>query len=375
MQIYTDPVEFAKFHKLLMNNAPESYAPYYFPLEMNGKDPLPGVSWKNNRKTFKEAYYLMKSGYNIGVAATDTDKLAIVDIDDISQVPEIKPTLKIRSRKRLGEHNFYFTNDIVGTGRTAKSNIPTEDAGEVRSRWQYVVASGSYVQCTEEEIQRIPEEDRGNAGRYSVLKEDKVCFITFEELPDVYKNQVYKKEADAAAKEARIQERRARKGNEKKESNLKSAMWSLTIFDVTGKMDDPNYKFCSPFHDSKTYKDTSVSQGVMHCWRHLVCHSALTYLAVESGVSTCSGAGYPHGGGCSDVDFEDPFTVYTVWKHAKDKGLIPEDDPIPYQGLVYYALQKKICTKKQLINGWKLPGFLYHVAIIMGSKEGINFGR
>lgn len=375
MEIKTNPKEFLKFHSLLMASAPEGYQPYYFPLEIGGKDPLPYISWKKNRKTFNEAYNLMKRGHNIGIAATDKDSLVIVDIDDKSQVPEIKPTLKIRSRKRLGEHNFYFTTDKPGIGRTAKSNIPTEDAGEVRSMWQYVVASGSFVQCTDEEISRIPEDDRNNAGRYSILKEDSVCAITFNELPDVYKNCVYKKEADAAAKQARLQERQAKKGNERRESNLKSALWSLTIFDVTGRMDDPNYKFCSPFHDSKTYKDTSVSQGVLHCWRHLVCHSALTYLAVECGISNCSGAGYPHGGGCSDVDFEDPVTVYTVWKYAKDKGYLPEGDPIPYQGLVYYALEKKICTKKQLIDGWKLPGFLYHIAILMGSKEGINFGR
>lgn len=378
MDMYTDPEEFKKFHELLTADAPTGYFPYYFPLDIGGKDPLPNKSWKNNRKTFREAYKLMERGYNIGIAATDKDPLVIVDIDDKSQVPSIKQTLKISSRKRIGEHNFFFTEDEPGNGRTAKNNIPTENAGEVRARWQYVVASGSFVRCTEEEISRIPDTDKNNAGRYSILKSDAVTTITFAELPDVYKNAVYKKEHDADAKavrQARHQERNARFCNEKLETNLKSALWDLTIYDVTGKSDDPNHKFCSPFHDSKTYKDTSIGHGVMHCWRHLVCHSALTYLAVECGISTCSGAGYPHGGGCSDVDFEDPHTVYSVWKYAKERGLIPDDDPIPYKGLVYYALSKKICTKKQLIDGWKLPGYIYHIAILAGSRGGINFGR
>jgi putative DNA primase/helicase len=378
MTVRTDPEEFVKFHKLLIKDAPQLFEPFYFTLEKEGKDPLSGVSWKNNRKTFEEAYNLMKRGYNIGIAATDKDPLVIVDVDDKAQVPEIKKTLKAKSRKRIGEHNFFFTDDIPKEPHSAKNNIPTEDAGEVRSCWQYVVAAGSFVACTEDEISKIPEDDRENAGKYSVSEEDKVANIIFEELPDVYKNEVFRKEAlaeEKAKKQAELQERKAKLGNEKRESSMKSALWDLTIYDVTGKRDDPNFKFPSPFHDSKTYKDTSISGGVMHCWRHLCCHSALTYLAVEAGVSTCNGAGYPHGGGVSDVDFEDPYTVYTVWKYAKDKGFIPENDPIPYQGLVYYALNRKICTKKQLIGGWKLPGFLYHIAVLLSGKEGLNLGR
>jgi putative DNA primase/helicase len=118
MSIYTDYKEFMRFHSLLMATAPEGYQPFYFPLDKEGKDPLPKISWKNNRKTFKEACSLMRQGYNIGIAATDKDPLVIVDIDDKSQVPELKPTLKIISRKRLGEHNFFFTNDKPGAGRT-----------------------------------------------------------------------------------------------------------------------------------------------------------------------------------------------------------------------------------------------------------------
>lgn len=375
MSVYTSQTEFKRFHELLTKNAPLSFVPFYFPLEVCGKNPLPKISWKNNRKTFTEAYDLMGQGYNIAIAATEKDCLVIVDIDDLSQVENIKPTLKIRSRKRLGEHNFYFTMDKPDSDRSAKSNIPTDDAGEVRSRWQYVVAAGSYVQCSDDEISKIPKNDRENAGKYSIIEDRDVSEITFDQLPDVYKHAVYKKESDIAAREVYVQERNARKGTEKRESNSKSALWTLTIHDVTGKKDDPNYKFSSPFHGSSTFKDTSVSGGVMHCWRHLVCHSALTYLAVEAGISTCGGAGYPHGGGCSDVNFDDPYTIYTVWKYAKDAGYLPKNDPIPQQGVVYYALSKKICTTKQLIDGWKLPGYIYHIAVLVATKEGIHFGR
>lgn len=375
MSVYTSQEEFKRFHELLTKNAPLSFVPFYFPLEVCGKNPLPKISWKNNRKSFAEAYNLMGQGYNIAIAATEKDCLVIVDIDDLSQVENIKPTLKIRSRKRLGEHNFYFTTDKPDSDRSAKSNIPTDDAGEVRSRWQYVVAAGSYVQCSDDEISKIPKNDRENAGKYSIIEDRDVSEITFDELPEVYKHAVYKKESDVAVREVYVQERNARKGTEKRESNSKSALWTLTIHDVTGKKDDPNYKFSSPFHGSSTFKDTSVSGGVMHCWRHLVCHSALTYLAVEAGVSTCNGAGYPHGGGCSDVNFDDPYTIYTVWKYAKDHGYIPKNDPVPQKGLVYYAQIKGILGKTPLIDGWKLPIPIFHLATIIGRAEGVDLGR
>jgi hypothetical protein len=122
----TNPEEFKRFHILLVRGAPKGYMPFYFPLEQNGKDPRKNISWKNNRKTFGEAYYLMKKGFNIGIAATSNDPLVIVDVDDLEQVPKIKPTLQVTSRKRIGQHNYYFSPD-----GSAKKNIATKDAGEV----------------------------------------------------------------------------------------------------------------------------------------------------------------------------------------------------------------------------------------------------
>jgi putative DNA primase/helicase len=374
----TDPKEFIKFNALLLKNASQlykDYSPFFFVLEKQGKDPLKGTSWKLNRKTFLEALYFMRQGYNIAIAATKDDPLVIVDVDDLRQVPEIKPTLKTRSRKRIGEHNFYFTIEQPGVSRTAKRNIATDCAGEVRSSWQYVVAAGSFVQCTEEEILNIPEEDRHNAGKYTVAVERTPDTITFEELPDVYKEHVFRKERELAAKQAKQAKQEAREKIERKDDSLKSALWDLTIYDITGHRDDPTNRFSSPFHDSKTYKDTSVNNGLLHCWRHMVCHNAITYLAVESGISTCNNAGYPHGGGTSSVDMSDPYTVFTIWKYAKDKGFIPGNDPVPYPGLVYYAMSKDLCSQKDLQFGWKLPGIIYHLTVLVADREGINLGR
>lgn len=371
MSACTDPGEFKRFHLLLTADAPGSYQPYYFPLEKNGKEPREGVSWKKNRKTFGEAYYLMKKGFNIGIAGTDKDRLCIVDVDDMEQVPEIKPTLQVTSRKRIGRHNYFFTPDC-----SAKKNIPTKDAGEVRAVWQYVLAPGSYVPCSGEEIDRMPDEEKPFSGRYTLNNNAKVSEITFDELPEVYKlryAEMRQDELKAAMKE--VQKREATYRN----SKFKSALWDLDISDVSGVSDTHGRKVPMPDEMHSTPSDTghncSVNNGLLHCWRHYVTHNSFTYLAVLAGVASCERAGRPHGGRSFGVDFQDGHTVFEVWKYAKTAGLIPKDDPIPHAALVYYALKKGICKKKDLVNGSKLPDIIYDITLLAGKREGLDFGR
>lgn len=370
MSINTDPEEFKTFHELLTADAPEEYMPYYFPLEKNGKEPKSGISWKKNRKTFREAYFLMKRGFNIGIAGTDKDKLCIVDIDDLEQVPEIKKTLQITSRKRIGRHNYFFAKDS-----TAKKNIPTKDAGEVRSVWQYVLVPGSYVPCGEEEINRMPEEEKPFAGVYTLRNDHPVAEITFDEFPEVYKNRCIEMRKDEMEAAIRSVNRKEYTGN--RNSKYKSALWDLDVSDVSGIGDTRGRKVPMPdiVHGSDTGHNCSVNNGLLHCWRHYVTHNAFSYLAVLAGVSSCERAGRPHGGRSYGVDFQDGYTVFEVWKYAKKAGLILENDPIPYTALVYYALKKGICKKKDLVNGGKLPDIIYDITLMAGKRERLNFGR
>ena len=111
--------------------------------------------------------------------------MVIVDIDDLEQVKEIKSTLRTTSRKRIGLHNYFFSSDS-----SAKKNIAAKDAGEVRAVWQYVVAPGSYIPCSDEEIERIPENEKANAGRYTLNNELPVSEITFRDSGSLQR-QVY----------------------------------------------------------------------------------------------------------------------------------------------------------------------------------------
>lgn len=133
----TDPEEFKRFHALLTRDRPD-YRPFYFPLNPNSKDPLDNKSWKANRITVEQAVKYLEMSFNIGIAATDTDILVLMDVDDLEKVGSFKPTLTVISRKRIGKHGYYFTKDKPsGTifDDSAKQNIATEDAGEIRAKW------------------------------------------------------------------------------------------------------------------------------------------------------------------------------------------------------------------------------------------------
>jgi len=87
----TNPAEFKRFHEALTKDQPE-YQLFYFALVKNDKDPkdetdpiLQG-SWKARKLTFSKAVSLMQDGYNVGIAATNIDRLCIVDVDNMEQV-------------------------------------------------------------------------------------------------------------------------------------------------------------------------------------------------------------------------------------------------------------------------------------------------
>jgi len=370
----TDPEEFKKFHVLLMINAPKLYKPYYLALQKQGKEPLPGINWKKTPKTYEQALSLMRKGFNIGIAGTDSDYLCIMDVDDLSQVrlDQIKPTLQITSRKRMGRHYYYFSLD-----RSAKKNIPTRDAGELRTTWQYVLAPGSYVPCGEKELRNMPQEERINAGHYTVTGPVPAVDVKFEELPIVYRARHYEiLKAEAEAK--RREEERKKRVVPKVSNKNKSALWDLTIADVSG-LSDTHYKkvpMPSEMHttDTTTGHNCSVSRNLLHCWRHEVTHCPLSYLGVLAGLGTCEQLGKPHGGGSFGIDFQDGYTIYRLWKYAKKRGLIPESDPIPHSALVYYSLNRNLCKKQELVQG-RIPNFTYAFAPMVAKKEGMDFGR
>lgn len=374
------PEEFNKFYNPLMKNAPDGYQAWLFPLQKQGKAPdgraiaqraPPGYeretgekagSWKapHAQLTKEESIELMCRGHNIGIAGRSNDPLINVDVDRGGI--ELKETLTVKSRSRIGEHGFYFSG-----GDDKLPNIPTEQ-GEVRSRDQYVVAAGSYVPTTEKELTdkvlkgEITEETKTKIlndsyiGHYTVSKAIPPTTITFDELPDMFKEQVRKNEEKQKEIEKQRQEMLQYKpATPVSSSGRRSALFDLRIEDVVppGLSD----RDAHPLHDSDTGQNFSVSDGVSHCWRHNVSLNPLQYLVVKSGYMSCLDAGTGHKGsnaGASQVTGSDE-TVFHAWLQAKRDGIIPIDDPIPTYAVLFIARKHNVCPHHKIPNRWEYP--------------------
>ena len=226
-----------------------------------------------------------------------------------------------------------------------KPNIPTEDNGEVRSNNEYVVAAGSYVTTTEEDIdncnamKEIKEHAKKDKtlGNYVVINQKSPIKINYEGLPAIFKeNKIETKTASITEKKQTIY------SNEKK-----SALFSLKITDILDINVD--YRTHHPLHESTSGMNFSISEStdeqgnkvyLGQCWRHLVSLNALQYLAVKSGYMSCLDAGTGHKN-TKKADKSsvtgDNGAIFHAWLQAKKDNLIPKDDRIPVKAMRYIA--------------------------------------
>lgn len=320
--------EFINFITLLKSNAPKDYSPWLIRLNPAGKDPIEGLSWKSpqGKLTVGQAINYMANGGNIGIAGTSFDNLVNMDCDGGHlKVNEIKQTLCVRSRSRVGIHAFYWNIDTPKI-----PNIPTDDKGEVRSKWQFVVCAGSYVPT---DPLTICENDRVNAGYYTVEIPQPPSTLTYNELPNLFKEE-YEKVQSAPKRQPSTFKPKA--------GEKTSALFNVTAYDVClgeGGKTDTNGRWYSLFHDSRTEKDMSFSsEGLIQCWRHNCSFNGLQALVVLSGFMSCNEAGSHHtgAGGSSQVIGNDG-AIFYAWKYAKERGYIPKDDKIPVRALHYIA--------------------------------------
>jgi len=306
----------------------------------------------------------LREGYgNVGIAGKPDDQLILLDVDDPSILDEVKDTLKIRSRSRGTEENpaihaIYWADP---EDEKLPCNIPT-DKGEIRSSDQYVVSPGSFVPCTEDELEdkveqgEITEDEKKEIlqdefrGYYTVYEEKEIAEISFDELPEVFKESY--RDDDGEDNSGREEYSPA----QIKDDGEGSALFELTISDLTARGFDARDPH--PLHNSETGANFCLSSGVGHCWRHLVSLNALQFLCVESGYLTCLEAGSPHhnsSAGPSKIIGNDE-AIWEAWKHAKKNGYIPEDDPIPVKALHHIARKYDIYEPE---DGEIIPKFYY----------------
>jgi len=369
----TKPKEFVGFVDKLMaaEHAPSGYTPWIIPCKKESKDPDTKISWKapSSRLTPAEAKRrLTKQWGNVGIAGRPDDQLILVDIDDPSIENELKPTLKIRSRSRTGTHAIYWADP---DDDKLPCNIPT-NKGEIRSSDQYVVAPGSYVPCTKQELKdkveagELTEEQKQQVmedpdrGYYTVDNNHHINTIKFEELPEVFREQYH----DGGEED---EWRRENYNPEEIENNKEcSALFDLSTSDLTGR--GFKGRDAHPLHTSETGANWCIEGELGHCWRHLVSLNAIQYLCVESGYLSCLDAGSSHhnsNSGPSEVRDNDE-AIWKAWKYAKEQKYIPEDDPIPARALCHIARKHDLCSEEKIPDRGSeelLPRKIYEEAV------------
>jgi P4 family phage/plasmid primase-like protien len=351
----THPEQFKIFNQLLMENAPEGYVPWYFPLNKNDKNP-DGVfiasrapkthdgsawSWKASwaRLTYEEAYERLSEGFNVGISARVDDQLVLMDADSTKRVNELPETLTISTGKRFLAHAFCFTED-----KRCKTNIPTGTEGELRASDQYLVACGSYVPVTKKGLVDKVKEGSFTQSEMEVALNDKMLGvytikkaippkkITWEDIPQFYKDKQIIR-------------------NEKKEvkefhGNVESVhtIYKITFTQIFGN-DTFSQRGSHPLHGSDTGTNFSVLEDYLaQCSRDMVTLTPVQYLAVKSGWCSCHEAGKIWK---SDVSTSlvngNPEALKAVTEQAIKDGLIPADTlpPEVYKHSLEYFISGK----------------------------------
>lgn len=115
------------------------------------KEKKPSVYWKAfqfKRAALKEilGWYTQFAGMNIGIVTGDISRLAVVDLDDLKLLPELKEkipeiTETARVRTRRGYH-FYFS---LEHGRVKSTDSLFGKKLELKSNGRYIVAPPSVI--------------------------------------------------------------------------------------------------------------------------------------------------------------------------------------------------------------------------------------
>ena len=191
----------------------------------------------------------------------------------------------------------------------------------------------------------MPKDDIPYAGHYRLYQRAPIASITYDELPAVYREKVEKTRNFEVAKDRQFKE--THKRGKTVFNGKGSAMWDLSLYDVTGLRDNPGVHFPIPSefgHGSDTGTNCCVSNGLLTCWRHEVYHNGLTALAVYAGVADCDD-GIPFHAHRTGINFKDPKVQWKMWEYAFRHGLLPKGDKIPAMALKYYAESKGIARR------------------------------
>jgi P4 family phage/plasmid primase-like protien len=117
----------------------------------------------------------------------------------------------------------------------------------------------------------------------------------------------------------------------------------------------------------------------LHCWRHGVAHNGLMSMVMLSDERCrCEQIGSGHKGGSPSVISSDKGRyLWAAWRYAKDAGLIPRDDPVPYAALLHIVREKELATPVEIpkTKEESLPRPVYKAALAVVEGYGYDHGR
>lgn len=146
-----------------------------------------------------------------------------------------------------------------------------------------------------------------------------------------------------------------------------SALFDLKITAVTGLSD--GYRGTNPLGhhgNSEKYFVVNRNENFAYDHKYKVGYNPLTYLLCEADERRSDNPN----GELADEEY------FVAWKQAKQRGLIPDDDPIPGSALKYIAFENNFCTRNEIVDGYKLPSGAYRSAIYtVEEKYELNPGR
>jgi hypothetical protein len=68
--------------------------------------------------------------------------------------------------------------------------------------------------------------------------------------------------------------------------------------------------------------------------------------------------------------------IFVAWKHGKEIGVLPDDDPIPHRGIVHVAVSHDLCKQDEIQDGWKIPPHAYANALeVVRDEYGLDPSR
>jgi hypothetical protein len=150
-----------------------------------------------------------------------------------------------------------------------------------------------------------------------------------------------------------------------------SALWDLDLGDLLSvNAGDRGHNPLGPTGSRDDYfvvREGRDRDLVARDYKRDVVYNAVTYLLVDAGERRVSA---PEGS-------LDEGEIFAAWRHAKEEGYLPDDDPVPHAGLRYVAVEKAdLCDREELRDGWQIPAPAYDAALEHIREEvGLDPGR